>query len=167
MVTKFASGPIQRNFGVTYEEYQKQGNGYRYFLQSLPEIYLTSQLESEMKPNGSKARVYIFLAIAILILFIACINFMNLATARSAERAKEVGIRKTLGSDRETIAGQFLIEAVAISLISTILAWMILQFSIPLFNQIANKSFFYCGYYKLAIYPRLDWVRGISGFVGG
>lgn len=141
MVTKFASGPILRNFGVSYEEYQKQGNGYRYFLQALPEIYLTSKLESEMKPTGNKAQVYIFLAIAILILFIACINFMNLATARSAERAKEVGIRKTLGSDRKTIAGQFLIEAISISLISTLLAWAILQLSIPYFNEIANKSF--------------------------
>ncbi len=157
MVTKFASGPILRNFGVTYEEYQKSGNGYRYFLQPLPEIYLTSQLESEMKPNGSKARVYIFLAIAILILFIACINFMNLATARSAERAKEVGIRKTLGSDRQTIAGQFLIEAIAISLISTILAWAILQLSIPWFNQIANKSF------STAQITNLQYIPGLIG----
>ena len=141
LVTKFASGQVLTQFGVNYEEYQKQGNGYRYFLQPLPDIYLTSQLESEIKPNGDKSRVYIFLAIGILILVIACINFMNLATARSAERAKEVGIRKTLGSDRKTIAVQFLVEAVTISLISTMLAWALLQFAIPFFNEIANKNF--------------------------
>lgn len=141
LVVKYASGQVLTQFGVNYEEYQNQGNGYRYFLQPLPEIYLTSQLESEIKPNGNKSRVYIFLAIAILILVIACINFMNLATARSAERAKEVGIRKTLGSDRKTIAGQFLMEAVTISLISTLLAWALLQFAIPFFNEIANKNF--------------------------
>jgi len=83
MVVKFASGQVLNQFGVNYEAYLKQGNGYEYFLTSLQNIYLDSNLEAELKPPGSRTRVYFFLAIAIMILLIACINFMNLATARS------------------------------------------------------------------------------------
>jgi putative ABC transport system permease protein len=123
LVTKYASGPVLNQFGVNYAEYQKQGNGYRYFLQPLTDIYLDSNLEGEIKLPGSRSRIYFFSAIAFLILIIACINFMNLATARSAGRAREVGIRKTLGSDRSQIAKQFLLEAVIISVVAAIIAW--------------------------------------------
>ena len=140
MVTKYASGEVSRNFGVSYEEYQAAGNGYRYYLQPLKDIYLKSNIENELRPPGSMTRVYIFTVIAIFILFIACVNFMNLATARSSERAKEVGIRKTLGSARSEISLQFLTEAVLISLVSALLAIALLQYLIPLFNDLANKS---------------------------
>jgi len=140
LVTKYASGEVLRNFGVSYDEYQKSGNGYIYTLQPIKDIYLKSNLEAELKPVGSLNRVYIFSVIALFILFIAIINFMNLATAKSAERAKEVGIRKTLGSSKKEIASQFLVEAVTISFISAILAFVILLFLVPLFNDIAGKS---------------------------
>lgn len=140
LVTKYASGEILRSFGVSYEEYQKSGNGYIYTLQPIQSIYLHSSLEGELKPTGSLTRVYIFSVIAVFILFIAVINFMNLATARSSERAKEVGIRKTLGSDKKEIAGQFLVEAITISLISGVLAFVLIQFLIPLFNNISGKT---------------------------
>ncbi|MCB0687884.1 MAG: ABC transporter permease [Saprospiraceae bacterium] len=141
MVTKYVSGPVLNQFGVNYAEYQKQGNGYRYFLQSLPNIYLDSNLEAEIRPPGSRQRIYFFTAIAILILVIACINFMNLATAKSAGRAREVGIRKTLGSERSQIAGQFLLEAIIISLISCILAWSIDALVLSSFNNLTGKIF--------------------------
>lgn len=140
LVVKYASGAVARNFGVSYEEYVKNGNGYNYFLQPLRDIYLRSNLEAELKAPGSLTRVYIFTIIAVFILFIACINFMNLATARSTERSREVGIRKTLGSEKRSIAFQFLLEAIMISYISTALALGILWFSIPAFNLIAGKS---------------------------
>jgi putative ABC transport system permease protein len=141
LVTKYASGQVLRAFGVNYEEYQRQGNGYKYTLQALPSIYLTSNLESEIKPNGSMQRVYFFLVIAFLILVIACINFMNLATARSAGRAREVGIRKTLGSERSQIAGQFLLEAFVISAVAAVLAMMFNQLALPGFNSLTDKAF--------------------------
>jgi putative ABC transport system permease protein len=141
MVVKYVSGPVLNQFGVNYEEYQKQGNGYRYFLQPLPDIYLDSDLEAEIRPPGSRQRIYFFFAIAILILAIACINFMNLATARSAGRAREVGIRKTLGSDRRQIAGQFMLEAILISLSAGVLAWTINALILPAFNQLTAKHF--------------------------
>jgi len=140
-VVKYASGQVLTQFGVDYEEYQRQGNGYRYFLQPLQGIYLDSNLEAEIKPPGSRQRLYFFLLIAILILAIACINFMNLATARSAGRAREVGIRKTLGSDRRQIAGQFLLEAVIISTIAAVIGAGLNYLVLSGFNGLTNKSF--------------------------
>ncbi|MCB0667438.1 MAG: ABC transporter permease [Saprospiraceae bacterium] len=141
LVTKYVSGPVLNQFGVNYQEYQQQGNGYRYFLQPLPSIYLDSNVEAEIKPPGSRQRIYFFTAIAFLILIIACINFMNLATAKSAGRAREVGIRKTLGSERIQIAGQFLLEAVIISLAAAGLAWIADVLVLPSFNSLTGKSF--------------------------
>ncbi len=141
LVVKYASSQVLTQFGVNYEEYQNQGNGYRYFLQQLPGIYLHSNLESEIKPPGSKQKVSFFIVIAFLILLIACINFMNLATARSAGRAREVGIRKTLGSERGQIAGQFMMEAFVISIVAAILAYGLDQVALPFFNSLTGKSF--------------------------
>ncbi len=140
LVIKYASGQVQQNFGVNYAEYQRQGNGYRYFLQPLTKIYLDSNLESEIKPSGSRDRIYFFVIIAILILIIACVNFVNLSTARSINRSREIGIRKTIGSDRNQIIIQILVEAVTISLISAVLAGMITYFLLPGFNQLTLKA---------------------------
>lgn len=141
LVVKYASGQVLQQFGVDYGEYQRQGNGYRYFLQPMPDIYLHSNLESEIRPPGSMQRVNFFLIIAGLILVIACINFMNLATARSAGRAREVGIRKTLGSQRSQIAAQFFSEALLISLVSAGLAWAINSLALSGFNALTGKAF--------------------------
>ena len=140
LVTKYASGQVLQQFGTNYAEYQKQGNGYFYTLQPLPGIYLNSNLEAEIKPPGSLERVRFFMLIAGLILLIACINFMNLATARSAGRAKEVGIRKTLGSERHQITIQFLTEAFLNSLVSTVLAWGLALLLLPAFNALTGKQ---------------------------
>lgn len=139
VVEKYAGPQIQDQLNVSYDEYITAGNGYRYFLQPLTSIHLHSQLENEMRVNGNISIVYIFISISIFILIIACINFMNLATARSAERAKEVGVRKTLGSSRVKIMGQLIIESIVISLFSLVLSGIIINFFLPYFNQIANK----------------------------
>ncbi|MEK7256974.1 MAG: FtsX-like permease family protein, partial [Bacteroidota bacterium] len=140
IVDKYAAGEIQRNFGVNYDEYRAAGNGYHYFLQPVQDIHLRSHLEYEALPTGSATMVYLFTVIAGFILLIACINFMNLATARSAERAREVGIRKTLGSERGQIAGQFLFEAILISLLAAVVGVGLAQGILPTFNQLADKQ---------------------------
>jgi len=140
VVERYAAGEVQRNFGVDYAQYTKAGNGWHYFLQPLRDIYLTSKLEAEMKPTGSMTLVTVFSVIAAFILLIACINFVNLATARSAERAREVGIRKALGSERRQLAGQFLTEAVVVSLLSAMLAVGLVALLLPVFNNLADKQ---------------------------
>jgi putative ABC transport system permease protein len=126
--------------GVSIEQFLSAGNRVGYLLQPLTSIHLNSHLDYELEQNGSVSTVYIFSAIAIAILLIACINFINLATARSEKRAKEVGIRKTLGSPRSHLVGQFLAESVMMSSAAVILAVGIVELLLPLFNNIADKK---------------------------
>ena len=167
LVVKYASGQILNNYGVNYEEYQNQGNGYVYSLMPMPDIYLNSNMENELKPPGSRQRVYFFLIIAILILVIACINFMNLATARSAGRAKEVGIRKTLGSERKQIATQFFVEAMMISVVSAVIASVIFGVSIPAFNELTDKSFLPSDLFKGQNLLMLVGLTALTGLLSG
>lgn len=141
MVDTYAAAQIERDLGKSWEDYKNEGNGYRYFLQNLESIHLDPiNLEYKMRPGGNITSVYIMISVAILILFIACINFMNLATARSAERAKEVGVRKTMGSYKRHLVFQFLTESFVISLIGVVLAVVIIQLVLPFFNNLTGKS---------------------------
>jgi putative ABC transport system permease protein len=140
IIQKYVSGDIARNFGMSYEAFIAAGNGYHYYLQPLQKIHLISDLESEDKPNGSLRAVYIFGVIAIFILGIACINFINLSTARSVERAKEVGIRKTFGSEKKSLISQFLVESILVSLLSIVLALGLICLLLPLFNKMSGKD---------------------------
>lgn len=147
IVTKYVAPKIQQGFGESFEDFTKQGNGYRYFLQPLKEIHLNSDLVDEFRPNGSKSIIYLLAGIGAFILFLACINFINLSTAISVERAKEVGIRKTFGSDKKSIVWQFLAEAVLFSVFAMIVSVISVRFLLPVFNRIADStlsiSFFY------------------------
>jgi len=100
LVERYAAGQIQAQTGQSFAEYTAAGNGYNYFLQPIQDIHLHSNLNSEIKPNGNITYVYVQIAIAFFLITIACINFMNLATAQSTSRAREVGIRKIVGSTR-------------------------------------------------------------------
>ncbi len=140
VIKKYVAGQIAANFNESFEQFQKAGNGYRYFLQPLQKIHLTSNLESELDANGSITTIYIFSIVAAFILLLACINFINLSTARSVERAKEVGIRKTFGSERKSLIWQFLMESVMLSLISVVLAFILMLLLLPLFNQLTGKQ---------------------------
>ncbi|MEP1095098.1 MAG: ABC transporter permease [Cyclobacteriaceae bacterium] len=138
-VKKYAEGPIQQRNGISYDEYVAAGNGYNYQLHHIRDIHLHSNLENEMKANGNINYVYIFSIIAVFILLIACINFMNLSTARSTERGKEVGIRKVLGSEKSQLVGQFLTESILVTFISALLAIGVAYFVLPAFNEIAAR----------------------------
>ncbi|MFO7446714.1 MAG: ABC transporter permease [Ignavibacteriaceae bacterium] len=109
-------------------------------LQALTDIHLHSKLDYEMYQNNDAANIYIFSAVGIMILFIACINFMNLATARSARRAREVGMRKVLGAEKKQLVKQFLGESTILSFIAVIIAALFVELLIPLFNNLAGKE---------------------------
>lgn len=140
IIEKYVSGDIQQSFGVSWKQFQAAGNGYHYYLQPLTKIHLTSDLEGELKANGSMNTIYIFSVIAAFILAIACINFINLSTARSVERAKEVGIRKTFGSEKKSLIWQFLFESTLISFLSMILAAAMIVLLLPFFNKVSGKE---------------------------
>ena len=140
IVEKYASGEIGSAFAMTFKQFQTAGNGYHYYLQPLQRIHLISDLEAEIKPNGSQRAVYIFGVIAVFILGIACVNFINLSTARSVERAREVGVRKTFGSDQRSLVVQFLLESMVVSLLSVVVALGLVLLALPLFSRVAGED---------------------------
>ncbi len=140
MFKKYAGPQVKMAIGATLEELEAQGSWARYTLFPLKDIHLQSDLVAEHEANSDMAYVWIFSAIALFILLIACINFMNLATARSANRAKEVGMRKVLGSVKQQLVGQFLTEAILMSAIAFALAVFMAEMAMPFFNQLTGKE---------------------------
>ena len=134
-------GPqLEELLGMTLEEFFATGNRYGYFLQPLKDIHLQSDLQFEINPGGSRTSVIIFSVIAIFLIIIASINFMNLATASAAKRATEVGIRKVAGAGKQRLIWQFLTESFLITLLALILAIVLVELFLPGFNNLAGKS---------------------------
>jgi putative ABC transport system permease protein len=125
---------------LSAEDMQKTGSHFRYNLMRLTDIHLHSDQTFEIEANGNASYVYSFSVIAALILLIACVNFMNLSTARSANRAKEVGIRKVAGSSRANLVIQFLAESILLSLVAMVLAFALTVLLLPMFDQLAGKQ---------------------------
>jgi putative ABC transport system permease protein len=140
LVDKYAAGQIERELGIAYDKYIASGNGYVYTLQAVADIHLHSQRLNELRANGNITAVRVLSLVGLLILFIAGINFVNLATARSAERAREVGIRKVMGSAKKQLIAQFLSESMMMSVVSMVLAIVILQILLGQFNVISQAN---------------------------
>jgi putative ABC transport system permease protein len=136
MVVKYVGPVVERFMGINLEQFEQSGNSYGYRLQPITDIHLHSNLQFEMEPGGNPMYVYIFLVIAILILIIACINFMNLATARSTTRSREVGLRKVAGSSRSLLITQFLTESVFLSIIALAIAVITIYLLLPAYNNL-------------------------------
>lgn len=136
-------------------------------LQKLTDIHLYSHTDYEAEPNGDIARVYIFSAIALFILLIACINYMNLSTARSAIRAKEIGIRKVIGARKKELFFQFLSESVIISWLATLIAFACLYFTLPWLNKLSGQQLFISILLKWQVLIPLLLTPFIVGFISG
>ena len=135
----------------------------RFFLQPLKRIHLHSHINFEISPNSDIRRIYLLSALALLILLIACINYMNLATARSAIRAKEVGMRKVIGAVRRQLTRQFIGESVLLSFIAVLLAVILVEIFLPVFNTLVSKN--------ISLHFFQDWeffigLIGVALFVG-
>ena len=139
-ISKMAMQKAEGLYDGGVAAFEKSGNRIRADLSPLTSIHLHSNRQQETGRNGSSQYVFIFSAIAILILLIACVNFVNLSTARSQQRAREVGVRKVLGSRRTGLITQFLAESIVVTTISTILALLLTWLTLPLFNQLADKT---------------------------
>ncbi|AYL99330.1 FtsX-like permease family protein [Mucilaginibacter celer] len=143
------------------------GNYLHTELKPVTDIHLRSVSEYEFEKGGSMQYVYIFSIIAVFILAIACVNFMNLSTARSANRAKEVGVRKVLGSARKNLIAQFLTESLLVTLFSTIVAIVIAWALMPLFNQMSGKGIAFNPQSAVWLLPSLVVVVLVVGFLAG
>jgi putative ABC transport system permease protein len=142
MVDTYAGPQARAALGndFTMEKFRATGNKLEYTLIPVTDIHLHSDRGVELGANSDVTYVYLFSAIALFILVIACINFMNLSTARSASRAREVGIRKVMGSFRSHLVRQFLLESILISVIAILLAVGIAWLIVPAFNDLARKE---------------------------
>ena len=135
ILEKYMGPQLQQVLNITIDEFEASGNSYGFYLQPLLDIHMNPSVEAGLRPTTDKKYVYIFSIIALLILVIASINYMNLSTARSAGRAREVGVRKVVGSSKATLIRQFLVESVLLSFISLILAIVLIEITLPYFNN--------------------------------
>ncbi|WP_242093929.1 ABC transporter permease [Aestuariivivens sediminicola] len=122
------------------DDFEKGGNYLSYALFPVKDIHLKSSRYAELSANSNIQYVYIFSAVALFILILACINFMNLTTARSSGRAKEVGIRKVLGTGKKALIGQFLTESILISILALIIGLLFVKLSLGWFNGMSGKE---------------------------
>lgn len=129
----------------------KDKEGYTIAFEPMTDAYLHSEADRQPGPTGSLSNVYIFSSIGLFILLIACINFMNLSTARSVERAKEVGVRKVIGANYTGLIYQFLTESIVLSLLATILALLLTALALPAVQELSGKTFSYGMLFSLEV----------------
>ena len=140
LVKRFAAAGFKR-VGMSYDQVIKSGGRWNFVLQPLTNIYLGSAgIGNRLGPIGDRSQVVLFSFIALFILGIACINFMNITTARSMNRAKEIGVRKVLGSDRKSLMTQFLIESCLSSFVAMPVALFLVELSIVPFDHLSGKT---------------------------
>lgn len=164
---KQAGPQLQSILHTTFDEFEKKGDYFRFSLTPLKDIHLHSNRVAELGGNGNIEYVYIFSAIAVFILLIACVNFMNLSTARSANRAKEVGVRKVLGSARKNLITQFLTESIMVTLVAAIIAVFAAWGSLSLFNQLSGKELEVTSGIMLWFIPIMILLIIFIGFLAG
>ena len=139
MVKKYMGPQIQQAMGLSLEQFITKGNSLGFALQPLKDIHLNSNTTTEFEPGGNATYVYIFGGVAIFMLIVACINFINLSTAGASKRAKEVGVRKVSGSGKFQLISQFLSESILITFFALFIAFALVQLALPAFNNISGK----------------------------
>ena len=167
MTERYAGPQLKSMLDMSMDDLKKNGGFIRAGLTPLTDIHLHSNKTGELSANGNFQFVYIFSAIALFILLIACVNFMNLSTARSSNRAKEVGIRKVLGSLQKNLIAQFLTESFLISFIALVLSVLIAGLLLPYFNQLAGKTIMSNRLFQPSTLLSLVVLIIIAGFLAG
>ncbi len=167
MLVKYVGPVVEQFFGISFDEFLNKGNQYSLALQKLTDIHLDPSIEHEVKPASDPKFLYIFGGIAILIIVIAAINFMNLSTAQAAKRAKEVGIKKVSGSSRKMLVKQFLAESILLSFLSLIIAILIIELTLPYFNNLLRSNLFLDYFGTWYTIPGLLFITILVGLLAG
>jgi putative ABC transport system permease protein len=154
----FAATTIQKEMGVS---------DYKMELQPVRDIHLHSNLGYEGGANSSSSRMYIFIAIAALILLIAMINYMNLSSARSSARVKEIGVRKVVGSERSHLAGLFITESLVVTLFAAGIAFFLVNVLLPLFNNLSGKELTVWRFGAIPTLLAITLFVGVTGVISG
>jgi len=164
LVAEHVVPEVQHDMGVSLAEAKKSINTFVFSLQPLTDIHLYSHTKYELEPNGDIQYVYIFSALALFILLLACVNFTNLSTARAVKRAREVGIRKVMGSLKKQLIIQFLTESVLLTFLSMLIAFALLFLLLPSFNQLSDREIpfgFFINYKSMLAMVSLIFITGI------
>ncbi len=167
MLNKYIGPELKQYMGISIEDFTKQGGIYQYFLQDLKDAHLDNSVQNEFKAASDPKFLIIFGSIAVLIILIAAINFMNLSTAQASRRAKEVGIKKIGGSTRGMLITQFLSESFLLSFISLVLALIIVKITLPYFNNLLGSHLYLSLLGKWYIIPALLLFAVVVGFMSG
>ncbi len=157
---------LEEKVQQVYEE-NVEGGRNDFYTQPLTDIHLHSHLKWEMRPNGDISYVFIFLSVAFMVLFVAGANYVNLTTARSATRAREVGVRKVSGARREALAGQFLLESVLTVLICCLVAAILVESTLPAFNRLTGKSITLLSPENTGLIMAIFLAAGLVGVLAG
>jgi putative ABC transport system permease protein len=126
--------------GISFEDYKKHPNAVQFFVHALTDVHLESKLNYEISPGGDKTTIYTFGAVSVFILLLASVNFINLTTARASRRAKEVGVRKVVGSSRTKLIAQFITESLIVSAVAMVLAILFGQLFLYIFQMITGSE---------------------------
>ncbi|MBX3238543.1 MAG: ABC transporter permease [Chitinophagaceae bacterium] len=167
MLEKNLNTDLQHIIGKSVTEFESQGDFFKVSLMPLPDIHLHSNKIGELYGGGNPQYVYVFSAIALFILVIACINFMNLATARMSGRAREVGLRKSIGALRSSLIVQFLSESMLTAVFSMALAVGLALLALPVFNELAGKQMQAAFLTQPTVVLLLAALTGIVGILAG
>ena len=157
-IETYCAQEIQRFMNMDLKKFRETGSNLGFDTQALTDIHLHSQIQNELEPNGNITYLYLFGLITVFIILLACINFMNLSTARAANRAKEVGVRKTIGGMRSKLVAQFLMESYMYTIIAVVLGLAFVSLSLNLFNVATAKNISFYSLFNPA------FIAGIIGF---
>jgi putative ABC transport system permease protein len=148
LVAKYAVPEIARDMGVPLAEAKKAVNTFIFSLIPLNDIHLNSDTKYEIEAGGNSRYVLVFSALAVFILLLACANFTNLSTAGASSRSKEIGVRKVMGSLKQQLMTQFLLESILLTAFSMLLAFLLVFLLLPWFNPIAGKHFTFGAFFN-------------------
>jgi putative ABC transport system permease protein len=168
-IVKMASGTDISRFNQDIKGFRKRHNKYadgELWIFPLDRLHLFDTFVNGVSVGGKIEQVRLFMGLAIGILLIACINFMNMATARSEKRAKEVGIKKTIGASRRSLISQFLVESLVLTLLSAVMAIVLIELCIPVFNHLLDTSL-KINYANISIWLSLFGVILVTGLISG
>ncbi|MCB8995654.1 MAG: ABC transporter permease [Bacteroidales bacterium] len=167
ILRKYIAPEVHRYIGVSLEDFYEKGNRYSMFLQPLLKIHVEPEIEGGQKSPVNTKYLWIFGCVAMLIIIIASINFMNLSTAQASQRAKEVGIKKVSGSSKSLLVTQFILESVILSFISLIISLVLVYLLLPYFNELLATHLQFIIFKAWWIIPALFILTILVGFISG
>jgi putative ABC transport system permease protein len=167
MIEKYVGPQVIQTLGIDLEQFAASGNRYGFFLQPLSDIHLNPGIQQDFKPPADRKYIYIFSIVSLFIVIVAGINYMNLSTARSVNRSREVGLRKVVGSSRRLLIWQFLIESTILCFISLIFAVMLVEILLPYYSNLLQVNLSIHYFSQWFIIPGLIMVAVFVGLFSG